>query len=49
MLHHGVQDGDDVGEEGSNGQKARDEGAVRLIACGIKMRIKFGGRWKAGG
>ena len=46
-----MQDGDDVGEEGEDGGQPGDERAVRLIACGIriKMRIRFSGRWKAGG
>ena len=30
MLHHGEEDGDDVGEEGGNGRKEGDKGAVRL-------------------
>jgi hypothetical protein len=49
MPRHGVEDGEDVGQDRGNSRKEGDEGAVRLIACGIKMRIKFGGRWKAGG
>ena len=51
MLHHGEEDGEYVGQDRGNGRKEGDEGAIRLIACGIriKMKIKFGGRWKAGG
>ena len=28
MLHHGVEDGEDVGEDGGNSQKERDKGTV---------------------
>ena len=51
VLHHGEEDGDDVGEDGGNSQKERDKGTVGFFACGIriKMRIRFSGRWKAGG
>jgi len=28
MLHHGVEDGEDVGEDGGNGRKEGDERAV---------------------
>ena len=51
MLHHGEEHGDDVGEDGGNGRKEGDEWAVRLIALGIriKMKIRFSGRWKTGG
>ena len=30
MLHHGVEDGEDVGEDGEDGGQPGDEGAVRL-------------------
>ena len=51
MLHHGVEDGDDVREDGENSGQPGDEDTVRFIACGIriKMKIRFSGRWKAGG
>ena len=53
MLHHGVEDGDDVREDGEDGGQPGDEGAVGLGLFApwirIKMRIRFSGRWKAGG
>ena len=30
VLHHGEEHGDDVGEDGGNGRKEGDEGAVGL-------------------
>ena len=53
MLYHGVEDGDDVGQNRGSGRKEGDEGAVRLGLFArwirIKMRIRFSGRWKARG
>ncbi len=51
VVHHGVQNGDDVGEQGKDCGQPGNEDAVRLIACGIriKMKIRFSGRWKAEG
>ena len=53
MLYHGEEDGDDVRQDGGNGRKEGDEEAVRLGLFApwirIKMRIRFSGRWKAGG
>ena len=53
MLHHGEEDGEYVGQDRGNGRKEGDEGAVMLGLFApyirIKMRIRFSGRWKAGG
>jgi hypothetical protein len=51
MLHHGVENSEDVREDGEDGGQPGDEDTVRFIACGIriKMKIRFSGRWKAGG
>ena len=45
MPHHREEDGDDVGEDGGNGRKEGDEGAVGFF---VYVNVNVNGSWGLG-
>ena len=45
MLHHGEEDGEDVGQDGEDGGQPRDEDAVRFF---VYVDVNVNGSWGLG-